>query len=75
MTVAGRTAPPLQGPAPFARWPAVPAAGLGVLALAIDVAMFPLASAAGQQSAATIVTVQQALEPAHLSLWSAEMAS
>src|ERR1700733_11507273 len=48
MTVAGRTAQPLQPAAPFARWSAVLAAGLGCLALAVVVATFPLASMAGQ---------------------------
>jgi hypothetical protein len=36
MTVAGTTAQPLQPAAPFARWSAVLAAGLGCLALAVD---------------------------------------
>ena len=57
MTVAGKTARPLQPAAPFARWSAVLAAGLGCLALDLG------------------ETVQQALEPAHLSLWIAEMTS
>ena len=48
MTVAGKTAQPLQPAAPFARWSAVLAAGLGCLALAVVVATFPLASMAGQ---------------------------
>jgi len=38
MTAAGRTAPPLQGPAPFTRWPAVLAVGLGALVFALNVA-------------------------------------
>jgi hypothetical protein len=48
MTVAGRTAQPLQPATPFARWSAMLAAGLGCLALAVVVATFPLASMAGQ---------------------------
>jgi hypothetical protein len=48
MTVAGTTAQPLQPAAPFARWSAVLAAGLGCLALAVVVATFPLGSMAGQ---------------------------
>jgi hypothetical protein len=50
MTVAEKTAQPLQPAAPSARWSAVLAAGLGCLALAIVVATFPLASMAGQLS-------------------------
>jgi len=50
MTGAGRTAQPLQPAAPFARWSAMLAAGLGCLALAVVVATFPLASMAGQLS-------------------------
>ena len=50
MTVAGRTAQPLQPAAPSARWSAVLAVGLGCLALAVVVATFPLASMAGQLS-------------------------
>ncbi|MFZ0162979.1 MAG: hypothetical protein WAL12_05285 [Trebonia sp.] len=38
----------MQLAAPFARWSAVLAAGLGCLALAVVVATFPLASMAGQ---------------------------
>lgn len=66
MTVAGTTAQPSQPAAPFARWSAVLAAGLGCLALAVVVATFPLDL--GE-------TVQQALEPEHLSLWIGEVAS
>jgi hypothetical protein len=66
MTVAGTTAQPLQPAVPFARWSAVLAAGLGCLALAVVVVTFPLDL--GE-------TVQQALEPEHLSLWTAEMTS
>jgi hypothetical protein len=68
MTIAGKTAQPLQPAAPFARWSAVLAAGLGCLALQDtadpDVTTLDLGE-----------TVQQALEPAHLSLWTAEMTS
>jgi hypothetical protein len=78
MTVAGKTAQLLQPAAPFARWSAVLSAGLGCLALAVVVATFPLGSMAGKQSEARLdpgVTVQRALEPAHLSLWIAKVAS
>jgi hypothetical protein len=78
MTVAGKTAQPLQPAAPFARWSAVLAAGLGCLALAVVAATFPLGSMAGQQSEARLdlgVTVQRALEPAHLALWITDVAS
>jgi len=56
MTVAGRTAQPLQPAAPFARWPAVLAVGLGCLAVALVAATFPLSSMAGQQSTQNIAT-------------------
>ena len=56
MTVAGRTAQPLQPAAPFARWPAVLAVGLGSLAVALVAATFPLSSMAGQQSTQNIAT-------------------
>jgi hypothetical protein len=61
MTVAGKTAQPLQPAAPFARWPAVLAAGLGCLTLAVVVATFPLASMARQQSAQAVATTLVAL--------------
>jgi hypothetical protein len=57
MTVAGTTAQPLQPAAPFARWSAVLAAGLGCLALAVVVATFPLASMAGQLSPQVVTSV------------------
>jgi hypothetical protein len=57
MTVAGGTAQPLQPAAPFARWTAVLAAGLGCLALAVVVATFPLASMAGQLSPQVVASV------------------
>jgi hypothetical protein len=61
MTVAGKTAQPLRPAAPFARWSAVLAAGLGCLALAAVVATFPLGSMAGQQSAQTVAAALVAL--------------
>jgi hypothetical protein len=70
MTAAGRTAQPLQPAAPFARWSAVLAAGLGCLALAIVVATDPDVTTLDLSA-----TVQRALEPAHLSLWIGEVAS
>jgi hypothetical protein len=61
MTVAGKTAQPLQPAAPFARWSAVLAAGLGCLALAVVAATFPLGSMAGQQNAQTVAAALVAL--------------
>ena len=61
MTVAGKTAQPLQPAAPFARWPAVLAAGLGCLALAVMVATFPLASMVGQLNPQVVATALVAL--------------
>jgi hypothetical protein len=61
MTVAGKTAQPLQPAAPFARWSAVPAAGLGCLALAVVVATFPLASMAGQLNPQVVASTLVAL--------------
>jgi hypothetical protein len=90
MTVAGKTAQPLQPAAPFARWSAVLAAGLGCLALAVVAAMPWLAldlivaafAARLQDATDPDVTtlnlsekVQRALEPAHLALWITEVAS
>ena len=63
MTVAGKTAQPLQPAAPFARWSAAFAARLQDTADP-DATTLDLGE-----------TVQQALEPAHLSLWTAEIAS
>ena len=61
MTVAGKTAQPLQLAAPFARWSAVLAAGLGCLALAVMVATFPLASMAGQLNPQIVASTLVAL--------------
>jgi MFS family permease len=61
MTAAGRTAPPLPGPAPFTRWPAVLAVGLGGLALAVVVGTFPLGSMARQLNASVVASVLVAL--------------
>ena len=61
MTVAGRTAQPLQPAAPFARWSAVLAAGLGCLALAVVLATFPLASMAGQLNPQIVASTLVAL--------------
>src|ERR1700747_1895398 len=61
MTVAGTTAQPLQPAAPFARWSAVLAAGLGCLALAAVAATFPLGSMAGQLNPPAIASTLVAL--------------
>jgi hypothetical protein len=61
MTVAGRTAQPLQPAAPFARWSAVLAAGLGCLALAVVVATFPLGSMTGQLNPSAVAATLVAL--------------
>jgi hypothetical protein len=61
MTVAGKTAQPWQPAAPFAGWPAVLAAGLGCLALAVVAATFPLGSMAGQLYAGTVASTLVAL--------------
>jgi hypothetical protein len=61
MTAAGKTAQPLQPAAPFARWSAVLAAGLGCLALAVVVATFPLGSMAGQLNPEMVASTLVAL--------------
>jgi hypothetical protein len=61
MTVAGRTAPPLQGPVPFTRWPPLAASALGCLAVAVVAVTFPLGSTAGQLNAETTASTLVAL--------------
>jgi hypothetical protein len=77
MTVAGRTAQPLQPAAPFARWSAVLAAGLGCLALAVVVATFPLGSGllVALNFAAAFYAELDCRLGHHLALWITEVAS
>jgi hypothetical protein len=66
MTGAGITVPPSRGPAPFAPWSWLAGGrliGVGVGSLAGQVVRFR--RSAGERH-------QRALEPAHLSLWTAE---